>query len=75
MGLCEYFILYGIYMVVLLKQNDMRHIYLVQSEKVQQLLCPHALEAAVLLADYRVSYAHLKLLQAHDLLLQSATSD
>lgn len=75
MWLCEDFILYTFDTVALLKQPDERHTYLVQGEKVQQLICAHALEARVLLADHSVRYAHLKLLQTHDLLLQSATSD
>lgn len=53
----------------------MRHTCLVQGEQVQQLLGAHALKAGILLADHRISYAHLKLLQTHDLLLQRATGD
>lgn len=49
--------------------------HLVQSEEVEELVCAHALQAGVVLADHRVGDAHLEFLQTHDLLLQCASCD
>lgn len=49
--------------------------HLVESEEVEELVGAHALQAGVVLADDGVSDAHLEFLQAHDLLLQRASSD
>lgn len=49
--------------------------HLVESEEVEELVCAHALQARVLLADDSVGDAHLEFLQSHDLLLQRASRD
>lgn len=49
--------------------------HLVQTKEVEELVCAHALQAGIVLADDSVGDAHLELLQTHDLLLQCASCD
>lgn len=49
--------------------------HLVESEEVEELVCAHAVQARVLLADDGVGDAHLEFLQSHDLLLQCSSGD
>lgn len=47
-------------------------LYLVKSEQIKKLLCSHALQACIFLADHCICNIHFELLKTHDLLFQSS---
>lgn len=65
----------NMFLLLSLASVSLRGSHLVQSEEVEELVCAHALQAGVVLADDSVGDAHLEFLQTHDLLLQCASCD